>query len=248
MSSTVPRQLIEVEYAAAAQAYLRSLPPEHFMEARPQATQREITVESFALLKVHRPDVHTFNEMLVQYQLRRSKEIRQVVPDNMLVVSNEPIEAEGSYDVPLQPVGPYLVLEYVSKSSKRKDYQINHRIYETELKVPYYLLFYPETQDMTLFRRGSKRYVSVKPNEAGRVAIPDLDLEAALLDGWVRFWYRGELLPLPAELQSNLDALEEQLRQAQEQTKEAQEQKEQERTEKERLLTLLREHGIDPGL
>ena len=26
-----------------------------------------------------------------------------------------------------------------------------------------------------------------------------------LLGGWVRFWYRGELLPLPAELQQALD-------------------------------------------
>ena len=28
----------------------------------------------------------------------------------------------------------------------------------------------------------------------------------ALLDGWVRFWYQGVLLPLPAELQRELDA------------------------------------------
>jgi len=234
MSSTMPRQLIEVEYANAAQVYLRSLPLEHFMEATPHARQREISVESFALLRLHRPDVYYFNELLVQYQLRWSREIRQVVPDNMIVISPERIEAEGSYDIPLQPVRPYLILEYVSKSSKRKDYQENHRKYEHELKVPYYLLFYHETQDLTLFRRGSKRFVSVKPNEAGRVAIPDLDLEAAILDGWVRYWYRGELLHLPEELQTKLDAVQNQLQETQEREK--------------RLLALLREKGIDPGL
>jgi hypothetical protein len=31
-----------------------------------------------------------------------------------------------------------------------------------------------------------------------------VDLEVALLDGWVRFWYKGEQLPLPADLQRSL--------------------------------------------
>src|ERR1700720_3571421 len=110
MSTDLPRPLLRLEYARAAENYLRSLPPEHFMEATPQATQREITVESFALLRLHRPDVHYFNELLVQYPRPRSKDIGQVVPDNMVVISTEPIQAEGSYDLPLQPVGPSLVL------------------------------------------------------------------------------------------------------------------------------------------
>ena len=28
----------------------------------------------------------------------------------------------------------------------------------------------------------------------------ELELEIAILDGWARFWYRGELLSLPADL------------------------------------------------
>ena len=55
-------------YEAYAQEYLRSLPPEHFMEAIPQARQREITLESLALVKARRPDFHVFNELLVQYK------------------------------------------------------------------------------------------------------------------------------------------------------------------------------------
>jgi hypothetical protein len=31
-----------------------------------------------------------------------------------------------------------------------------------------------------------------------------LSLEVGLLDGWVRFWHRGELLPLPADLEKDL--------------------------------------------
>jgi hypothetical protein len=66
MSTDKPRSLLRLEYANAAEAYLRSLPLEHFMEAKPQATQRKITVESLALLHAQRPDVQYFNEMLVQ--------------------------------------------------------------------------------------------------------------------------------------------------------------------------------------
>src|SRR5262249_51347637 len=128
-----------------------------------------------------------------------------VVPDNMIVVYQGEIEAVGSYDVPLQPVGPLFVLEYVSKSSIRKDYEESFRKYERELKVPYYLVFYPDNHEWTLFKRGKSRYSALVPDARGRSAIPELELEVGLLDGWVRFWFRGELLARPAEMQQRLD-------------------------------------------
>ncbi len=219
MPITRPRGHTEVAYAAAAQDYLRSLPLEHFMEATPQGKQREITLESLALVKARRSDVHVFNELLVQYEVSGQKRPGQVVPDNMVVVHEEKIEAEGSYDVPLQPVGPFWMLEYVSKSSRRKDYDDNFDKYEKELKVPYYLTFYPENQEMTLYRLRGRRYKSVHPNDAGRCPLTDLELEMAILDGWVRFWFRGELLPLPAELQHELDETRKQLADAQRQNR-----------------------------
>jgi Uma2 family endonuclease len=216
MSSTIPRALLEIRYDESARAYLASLPPEHHMEALPQATQREITVESFALLRLRRPDVHYFNELLVQYPFGEPKETGQVVPDNMVVLHDGPIRVGGSYNVEIQPARPFLVLEYVSTSSKRKDYEESFLKYECELEVPYYLLFYPETQDLSLFRLGRRQYVSVKPSDTGRLAIPELNLEVALRDGWARYWYRGELLPLPADLQMSLDEMAERLRVADE--------------------------------
>src|ERR1700758_5638302 len=113
MPTKTPRILLDLRYYEWEQEYLRSLPPEHFMEATPQATQREITLESLALVKVQRPDVQVFNELLVQYPLPRRKRPGQVVPDNMVVLHERPIQAEGSYDVPLQPARPFWVLEYV---------------------------------------------------------------------------------------------------------------------------------------
>ncbi len=212
MRSETPRAIVEVKYHRAAQEYLYRLPPEHFMEATPQATQREITVESFALVRSVRPDVHYFNELLVQYPLPRRRRPGQIVPDNMVVLYDGPLVAVGSYDVPLQPVGPFLVLEYVSKGSERKDYDQSQQKYEQQLKVPYFLLFYPDIQELTLFRHTGEKFVSVKPNELGRRSIPELEMEVAILDGWARYWFRGELLPLPADMKRELDKMRTELK------------------------------------
>lgn len=224
-----PRILLAIEYEKAGEAYLRSLPPEHFMEATGQATQREITLESLALVKARRADVHVFNELLVQYPKGRGGKIQPVVPDNMVVLWDGPVKASGSYAVPLRPKGPFWVLEYVSKSNQRKDYEDSFRKYERDLKVPYYLIFYPDTEDLTLYRHGGRKYRTVKPSDAGRFPIPELDLEVGVRDGWVRFWYRGELLPLPAKLLHRVERAEQRAHQAERQNEELQRQLEQER-------------------
>jgi Uma2 family endonuclease len=220
MSTDVPRRLRQIAYERAAQEYLYSLPPEHFMEATAQARQREITVASLALVKLRRPVLQYFNELLVQYPRRGQRRPGQVVPDNMVVITDQPIHATTSYNVPLEPARPFWVLEYVSASNQRKDYEDSFQKYEHELKVPYYLVFHPDAQEMTLYRHNKRKYAAVKPNAQGRYPIPELDLEVALLDGWVRYWYQGELLPLPEELQRRLD---EATRQTEEQKRRADE-------------------------
>jgi hypothetical protein len=198
---------VQAEYEEAAQAYLRSLTLENFMEAEQQGKQRAMTLASLTLVRLRRPDVHVYNEMLVQYRLRKGGPIRQVVPDNMVVLHNGELMVDGSFNLPLQPAHPFWVLEYVSRLNKRKDYEQNFVKYEKELKVPYYLLFYPDDQELSLYHRRRSRYASVRPGASGRLAIPEIELEVALLDGWVRYWFRGALLPLPDELQQQLDDL-----------------------------------------
>jgi len=197
--------LLEVRYFQAAQEYLRNLTDENHMEATAQARQREITLASFALVHAARPEMQYFNELLVQYPQEGIRQPGQVVPDNMVVLYDRPLRVEGSYDVPLQPVAPFWVLEYVSKNSRRKDYELSMVKYEHHLKVPYYLLFVPDEQEMTLYRHTGAKYVSVKPDDQGRYAMPELELELGLREGWVRYWFRGDLLPLPADLQRDLD-------------------------------------------
>jgi hypothetical protein len=67
------------------------------------------------------------------------------------------------------------------------------------------LIFYPDIQELTLYRHTGKKYVSVKPNKQGRYPVPELDLEVSLEGGWVRYWYEGALLPLPADLDRDLE-------------------------------------------
>lgn len=225
--STIPRAFIATTYAEAALDYLRELRthhPEHFMEAAAQGTQRKITLESLDLVHARRPEVQIFNELLVQYPRDGQKRPGQVVPDNMVVIHPEPIDVEGSFDTPLQPVGPFWMLEYVSKFNRRKDYEDNFDRYEKELRVPYYLTFYPDNQEVTLYRLERGRYVTVLPNEDGRYSIAELEMEVALLDGWVRFWFRGELLPLPADLVRKVDELNRELRETRQERDRAREQ------------------------
>src|SRR3954447_6703715 len=107
MPVEIPRALLEVRYYDAAQKYLRGLPPEHFMEATPQATQRKITLESLDLVAARRADVHVFNELLVQYPVTGQERPGQVVPDNMVVLHDGPIKAVGSFNLPLQEARPF---------------------------------------------------------------------------------------------------------------------------------------------
>jgi Uma2 family endonuclease len=236
--STAPKELQRVRYYEAAQAYLRSLPLEHFMEATRQGTQRKASLASLSLVEARRRDFHLFNELLVQYRrTKRSRKIEQVVPDNMVVLYEGELDPEGSYDVELEPARPFWMLEYVSKWNKRKDYEDNHVRYETELKVPYYLLFYPDNEELSLFRHRRGRYSSVLPNAHGRLALPEVELEVALHGGWVRYWYQGVLLPLPAELQEELDLVRQQLAAA---TQRADTEKQRADTEKQRADAAIR--------
>ncbi len=217
MAQTNIANWTRADYEKAAEEYLRNLPPEHFMEATPQGTQREITLESLAVLKVYRDEVQVLNELLVQYPI--NAHLGQVCPDNTIVLSKEPLPRMGSLNLPFEDVKPFWVLEYVSPSSARKDYVENFRKYEQELKVPYYLIFYPEKRDLRLYQHNGVAYDRVTPNAQGRLPLTELELEIGLVDGWTRFWYRGELLPLPADLVKHAMKLQAQLEVAEKQAK-----------------------------
>ncbi len=214
MVSRRPRILSAAEYEQCAKEYMRGLPLEHYAEAIGQSGQRALTVKSMSVLQARRPEVQHFNELLVQYHYGRESRLRRVVPDNMVLVWHKPIKANLSFDLPLQPVKPLWVLDYLSKHTNRKDYEDHFHKYERELKVLYYLRIDTDNRQFTLYHHIGRKYVAVKPNRDGRLMLPELDLEMGLRDESVRFWYQGDLLLLPSELLREVEAAEQRLEEA----------------------------------
>ena len=199
MATDIDREELERRYEKAAEFAQRRETLQSWGEATAQAVQRGITLASFALVKAHRSDIQFFNELLLESRLTRHGVRETFLPDNMVIVHSEPVEADESLDLTALAIRPVLVLDYPFGESVRKDYEQNQSI-SRQLKVPYYLVFQSDSHEMVLYRHNGRKYVSVKPNEHDRFAITDLELEVALHDSWVRFWFRGELLPLPDEL------------------------------------------------
>jgi Uma2 family endonuclease len=222
------------DYERAAHEFRATLPLDHFMEGIPQATQREIALASLGLLKARRPDVQVYNELLVQYF--HEGQLHRVVPDNMVQISPTPCSTRGSFNPELEDVSVFWVLEWVTRSSEGKDYGDSFRKYEDELQVPYCLSFNPETEppDFRLYRHNGTGYIAVPPNAAGRFLVPELELEVGLLEGWVRFWHRGQLLELPGKLEEQMNEFRREAEEATRQAEEARKKAERERQAKER--------------
>ena len=195
-------QMTPMYYNDAAEEYLEFLKkehPEHFMLSVAQATQRHLTDTSLDFVAARRPDMHVYSELLIQWRDHKNR-MRRVMPDNMVVLAEKKPKVNTNFAIPIQPAGPFLVIEYVSKANPRKDYHKSYDKYEAELKVPYFLLYYADDQKLSLleFDKRKGKYASVKPDE-GRCAIREIDLTVGLLDGWVRYWWKGQLMPTTAE-------------------------------------------------
>jgi hypothetical protein len=195
--TTDERTRLGYSYAAAAYWFIEKRCHEEIAPAR--ARQREITAWSFAVIRGVRPDIQAFTALLIQFPQPGTDEPDQVRPDNVVVIHPEPIEPGVSFATPFEPCAPSLVLEYEPERAIPE-------VYERGLQAPCYFLFDPDGQEVTLSRLGGDGYTPVTPNPAGRLPIPELELEAGLLDGWVRFWFRGELVPLPGDVLRERDA------------------------------------------
>src|SRR5271165_5429590 len=101
MSAPPRSKWTQIDYDRAAEEYLATLPLEHFMEATTQSIQRAITDASFALLKLRVASFHFFGELLVQYFFEGN--LRQVVPDNMVVLGELQEPRRTNYPTELEP-------------------------------------------------------------------------------------------------------------------------------------------------
>lgn len=201
-------------YDTQARAYQETLPLEHYMESPHQQMQRRITLASFDLIHADRPDIWCHNELLVQYPKSDDvRDIGRVVPDNLIIVADKPILGRIAFNTPFEAGEMVMAMEYVSEESKKKDFETNMTRYE-RLKIGYYLIFDPVAKTVHLFKRSpaKKTYLPVKAKRNGRYTVAPLELELGVYDDWMRFWFRGRLLPLPAELDEQLAHAHEMLR------------------------------------
>jgi Putative restriction endonuclease len=175
-----------------------------------QAKQRDITRWSFEIIRGVRPDVQPFTKLLIQFPDRDGVP-DWIAPESTVFLHSTPLKIGNSFDVPFQPVGPFFVLEYLTEANQRS-IQENYEWCERELKIPYYLRFDFETNAITLLNLKDGRYSALPPDANGRFALPELGLEVAILETWVRYWFRGELIPLPGELLNELAKLREELK------------------------------------
>ncbi|MBY0230917.1 MAG: Uma2 family endonuclease [Gemmataceae bacterium] len=206
MPRTIPRPILEASYERSADLYMYGLDPEKQMEPVPQSVFKFILLAAFRVMALRRPEIQAFAELLIQYDHGKPPRRRGVVPDVFIVRHAAPIEAVRSYNLPMQPARPFLVAESVSKSSERKDHETSFDKYEQELKVPYLLYHYPDNEEMTLFRLRKGKYASVKPNRAGRVSVPELEMEFGFHAGQLRVWFQGEMMPLPEEMHARIES------------------------------------------
>lgn len=217
------RIALRLFYENAAREYSKSHPIEHLLQSR----QRAITLASLALVEAVRPDFHVFNELLIRYPNSKNggHSVEQVVPDNFVVIHNGPLEPGDSFNTASQASKPFWALDTVVEDNFRKDYVDNMTRYGRDLQVPYYMLFEPQKLRLTLYKLGTTtlKFKQVRPNAAGRFAIPELDIEMGLVDVWVRFWFRGKLLPLPGEMAAELDESKNDTRKARHDTRVAEE-------------------------
>jgi hypothetical protein len=106
MPSAAPNRLQELRYEKEALAYFHGLPLEHFAQSVTQSMQWMFTVTSLDLVAARRSDFHVFTELLVLYLQGRTGRLGKVVPDNMIVLSDEPIKPVWSFNIPLEPARP----------------------------------------------------------------------------------------------------------------------------------------------
>jgi len=200
------REELERIYEEDARRYYLSIPIEDTIDPAAQGETRSITLSSFDWISVYRPDFECFNELLIRY-LDPEREGR-VVPNNFVVVHPEPIKVHDVFDVLEQPVGPTLVIDYINDYRNPLSYNWHYDCYEQQLKVPYYLCAYPIEKRLTLYRLVDGKYREVAPNEAGRHPIADLEVEVGWHEGWMRFWFRGKMVPTPGEMYTEMKVAE----------------------------------------
>jgi Uma2 family endonuclease len=124
-------------------------------------------------------------------------------------------EVRQSYSIWEEQVNPLIVIELLSPSTQQQDLGKDSRkpnqpprlwdVYEKIVKIPYYVTFHDEKNELQIFKRVKHRY-RLQPDDY--LWIPELELGLGLwlgtYQGWERQWLRwydaeGDWVPTPVE-------------------------------------------------
>ncbi len=174
-----------------------------------------------------------------------------------------------SYVVWKEEANPFLIVELVSDSTIKEDYGMTisepdkppnkWEAYERYLKAPYYVVYDYIDPCLTVYHLMNGKYRRLERPLEGRVFFPKINLVLKEWYGtyrgqttfWLR-WFRTDDTMVPTNEERATQERAEKLRERAEKERLLVEkerllvEKEHERAEKERLLTLLRQAGIDP--
>ncbi|GAB4372086.1 MAG: Uma2 family endonuclease [Elainellaceae cyanobacterium] len=189
-----------------------------------------------------RQDFYISGSLTVYYNIQQLKSRDFRGPDIFVVLGTEKKDRRswaiwdegGKY--------PNVVIELLSSSTARVDKGAKKTLYQDVWRLPEYYWFHPETLEFEGFRLVAGRYEAIAPEENGRLPSEQLGLALGIHERQLRwFTAKGELIPLPEEVERQRA---EQERQRAEQERQR---AEQERQAKERLENYLRSQGIDPN-
>ncbi|MEN9232108.1 MAG: Uma2 family endonuclease [Thermostichus sp. DG02_5_bins_236] len=185
---------------------------------------------------------------------------RQVIVPDLFLVLGVPRWRDGSarksYVVWDEGnIFPILVLEIIcNDQGEEKPGQVKFQLYERRLRIPYYVTFELETDELNAYQLQGGHYEQLPtsgPEEQALIRLADLDLCIGRwwgsYEGRERFWVRwydgaGQLLPTGAELERQRAELERQRAELERQRADR------ERSRAERLAQRLRELGENPEL
>ena len=113
-------------------------------------------------------------------------------PDWFLALTTRRAHESGrmSYVVWQEPVNPYLVVEFISSSTKAEDLGEKERkgaiptkweVYERILKIPYYVVYDGAHDDLRIFRLENGAYCAQPVDQ--QLYLPEINLSLGLSDG-----------------------------------------------------------------
>lgn len=165
-------------------------------------------IESLRLHWRDLPDGYVGGNMALYFSLRQIEHNDFVGPDVFVVLGASRRERK-SWVVWQEGLVPDVVIELLSAGTERRDRGDKMRIYERQMRVPFYVLFHPFDARFDVFELRDLAYQPRVADESGRVAVPPLGLELgvvwSVVEGerlpWLR-WFtpEGVMLPTPIEL------------------------------------------------